>query len=801
MNTKFLKNLKIAIELPNIIKLVKDNQVLIVQAETGTGKTVGIPPACLEAFPYKKITVTQPRRPSVILNSEYISGQMFGRVGELIGWKLRDEKPRISKKTRCFFLVDQSLLNKISREKKLPKGIIIVDEAHERSTQIEQLLIMIKELLPESPETKLIVTSATIDTKKFSKFFNDAPILSVKADRCFPVETSVEVLERGEHHSSRAILVAAKKVESFINNKLTIPDVEGVVNEGTLLVFLPGKEDVLNGIAYIKKMLSPDCFDNEEIEPLVEILTLGNRDPKTSKKKIELFPCHSELSSDEQRWVTRGSIDDNTLRVIFTTDIARSSLTLPKVVGVIDSLQIKRKFVNKQGVSHLDKISVSKAEADQAKGRPGRTQPGFYIAIGSEYSGGLKEYPTPAILREALTSIMLQFVFSGLNPRTCSYIDSPGEDKISVALKRLQKIGALDENEKITELGKILINFPLDPERAKALITADKLGVLSEAVIVTACIEAEGIFHNPRNRAKLLASKVLTKKVIDYLNEEKDNDDEKFSFDNLPDYNSNFCITKDNKKKDFFLIESENNYGSFDELVKLIRGDSVSDFSAMVKVFRKFKNYEFELKNSNLSYREREKELTQFCFDNFLNYKKMRKTENIVRQIKEEIYSSPLNFQNHIWEVREFDSDSLTKSIASGLIDNIGNLLDNKWQYSSPKGEFSVAHNSCCKNAELVLIAELKKIASKGRRTSFTYLADLAAPIKLEWLEEIMPQFCKYERGINIHYSFQNDQVQSTTKVYCNDQFVGEKFEIDNKNEDASQVFANWLAENTLELV
>jgi hypothetical protein len=230
------------------------------------------------------------------------------------------------------------------------------------------------------------------------------------------------------------------------------------------------------------------------------------------------------------------------------------------------------------------------------------------------------------------------------------------------------------------------------------------------------------------------------------------------------------------------------------DIVRQSWSHSKSDFAVMVEAFRAFKNLEFHLRAEGLNNRKANDELFGWCKRNFLNFKKMRLVESTINQIKEEINASPLKFKNKIYEERWFDADSLSKAIASGLIDNISTRTDG--DYISPKGDFTKAHSSVCPSVELILIGGVRKVARQGRRgVSHYLLADLAAPLKPEWLEEIMPQFCSYKTGLNPHYQMAVDSVMSTTQVYCNDQYVGERIVNDPEHPVADEKFLDWLTE------
>ncbi|MBU2566400.1 hypothetical protein KKG46_02470, partial [Patescibacteria group bacterium] len=409
--------------LNQIIDLVREHQVVVIQAPTGAGKTIRIPQALLLEFQERMLHMTLPRRAAVRWCGKYMASEMGSRPGGVIGWRLYKEEPVMSAETRLLMTVDQSLANRIRRTGQLPEGIIIVDEAHERSVSTDLLLGLIKEALPSSPKTKLLITSATIDTQKFSQFFGGAPVVKTTS-RQYDVEVHVRELFTGEHHSQAAISEGHRVVEKFVQGQLTIAgdlqgDVRQRVGQGTLIVLLPGKEDIANALRELSRQA-------EELGVL---------------DRVEILACHGETTPEDQDKV-QSQVQDGVLRIVCGTEILRSSVTLPQVVGVIDSLQVKRNLVNERGVAHITKIAVSMAEADQAKGRAGRTGPGFYIPCSfyGEY-GCLAPYPEPSIIREPTTSVALQVAAVGRSVRDFSFIDPPPPDKVEVAIGRLQAIG------------------------------------------------------------------------------------------------------------------------------------------------------------------------------------------------------------------------------------------------------------------------------------------------------------------------------------------------------------------------
>ncbi|MCE5318558.1 MAG: hypothetical protein LLG04_14500 [Parachlamydia sp.] len=471
--------LPIDLKLEHILGLIKDHQVVICEAETGAGKTTRIGQALILANPDRQVIMTQTRRNACRWNCRRIASEMNCQVGQLVGYSLSgEERKMISAATRLELIVDQTLTNRIRYSGALPEGVLIVDEAHERTLSIDLLLGIIKEKLSQATKTHILVMSATIDTKKFSAFFGGAPIVQVQG-RCFPVSMEVVPLLHGEHHTEAATRAACIVMQRFLQGLLYVPskqpDEKAIVEKGTVLILLPGKEDIDSA----KKVLLTQAKNN----PRVQILT-----------------CHGQNSVEEQDLVQTAT-PDHTIRFLCCTEILRNAITVPETVGVIDSLQVKRRVTNDKGVSHLDKIPISKAEADQGKGRAGRIAPGFYMPVSfeSEFER-LEPWPQPAILREPLGQVALQVACLGRSIRKFNFIDAPPAAKVELALRRLKALGALAEDETITETGRLLSRFPLDPEQAKALQTAHQLGVLAEAVIVTAVLEMEELFYRESHR-------------------------------------------------------------------------------------------------------------------------------------------------------------------------------------------------------------------------------------------------------------------------------------------------------------
>lgn len=763
-----MANNKIALpidpRLDEIIGLLDDHQVVIVQAETGAGKTTRIPQAALAAG--YRVTMTQTRRAAVRWNGRRIADELGCTPGELVGWRLRGETPVMSRDTRITLRMDQSVLNSIRAEGRLPEGLLIIDEAHERSVPIDLLLGLVKQYLPNSPRTKVLVTSATIDTEKFSRYFDDAPVMTVPG-RVFPVSTEVVQMYKYEHHTQAASRAALGVLDRFLAGTLVTPTADGTgtqpVHSGTIIVLLPGKEDITNVMA--------------DLGRAAERAGVSDR--------VQVMPCHRESTPAEQDAI-QAPVPDGMLRFVCGTEVLRNSVTVRQAVGVIDSMQVKRLIVTSRGVSALTKVSVSRAEADQAKGRAGRTAPGFYVAVsfGREYET-LAPYPQPAILREPITHVVLQVAAAELDARTFPFLDRPTEDHINVAIRRLQQVGGLDEGEKITETGRLLLQFSIDPERAKALITAKELGVLRETVIVLSVMDAEGIFHRPQPSAKMVVEKEVAQK---YLPEGPDlppwakRRGDKFELD---------CAHPDFPESD-----------GARSVVRHIRqgwaGGSNSDFAAVVRGYRAFKAEERRLQKLAESRRKqgakpgpsRETLLREWCFGHGINFKRLRMAEQVMRDLREELANSPLGAVYGSADEREFDPTALTKALLTGMPDNVAQRTDSARyiRFAGAMGEFRLGFGTQPWDAHMILIDHVRQIPD-----SRVSVADLAAPVEVSWIIELMPQLVTQTRSNYLTYDPYQDQVTQMLRT----KFGALTFEETVAAPDtpaAAKRFAEWLA-------
>jgi HrpA-like RNA helicase len=770
--------------LGKIIAFLDRHQVVIVEAATGTGKTTRIGPAWLEAHTTGWVHMTQTRRNAVRWNGGRIAHEMGCKPGELVGWRLRGETSVTSPKTRMTLVMDQSMVNMIRREGRLPPGLLIIDEAHERTVTIDLVLGLVKQYLPVSPDTKVVITSATIDTGKFSGFFGGAPVVSVKG-RVYPVSTEVLRMERFEHHSQCAARAAGLVLRRFLEGKLEIPTEDGKGTQrpssGTVIVLLPGKEDIK--------------------QTMVSIASVAKS--AEASDRVQIMACHSQSTPDEQDAI-QASVPEGTIRFVCGTEVLRNSVTVQYTIGVIDSLELKRLIVTPQGVTYLTKITVSRAEAAQAEGRAGRTGPGFRIAVsfGNEYEM-LDAYPQPAILREPITHVVLQVAAMGLDVRTFPFMDRPTEPHIEAAIRRLRRVGALDEREEITEIGRTLLQFPIDPERAKALLVGRDLGVLPEVVIVSAVLREEGIFYRLKDRAvKVLVDESMVRRVLSWV--------ERFSWGwmpravpcNLDEVDIGDLPVWAVRKGSLVELDCGNPTFPYREGARWVADqvrqqwacDSQSDFVAIVRAYRAFKAEERRLQQTETKRQEsavkrgpsRETQLREWCFRHSINYKRLRMAERVMQEIREELAISPLGSVNGLADERKFDAGMLTIALASGMPDNLAAYDGSYGRYRGPIGVFNIDHGSVVSQAPLVLVGGVSKIAR--RRGPALYLAGLAAAVGRPQLVAAIPELVEVKTGLNPRYDQHLGGVVSTTETWFNGQYDGSCEILDPDHVQAAQL-------------
>ncbi|MFF5252259.1 ATP-dependent RNA helicase HrpA [Streptomyces leeuwenhoekii] len=450
-----------------IAAAIRDHQVVIVAGETGSGKTTQIPKICLELGRGVRgmIGHTQPRRIAARTVAERVAEELDTPLGEAVGWKVRFTDQVNPEATFIKLMTDGILLAEIQTDRELRAyDTIIIDEAHERSLNIDFLLGYLAQLLPKRPDLKVVITSATIDPERFSRHFGDAPIVEVSG-RTYPVEVRYRpLLEEDSDDADRDQITAiTDAVEELM--------AEG---PGDILVFLSGER---------------------EIRDTADALT------KKQYRFTEVLPLYARLSHAEQHRVFQ---PHSGRRIVLATNVAETSLTVPGIKYVIDPgfARISR-YSHRTKVQRLPIEPISQASANQRKGRCGRTSDGICIRLYSEEDFEARpEFTDAEILRTNLASVILQMTAAGLGDiEKFPFIDPPDHRNIRDGVQLLQELGALDPAQKdprkrLTETGRKLAQLPVDPRLARMVLEADKNGCVREVMVIAAALSIQ----DPRER-------------------------------------------------------------------------------------------------------------------------------------------------------------------------------------------------------------------------------------------------------------------------------------------------------------
>jgi ATP-dependent helicase HrpA len=451
----------------DIAAAIRDHQVVIVAGETGSGKTTQIPKICLELGRGVKgmIGHTQPRRIAARTVAERVAEELDTPLGEAVGWKVRFTDQVNQDATFVKLMTDGILLAEIQTDRELRAyDTIIIDEAHERSLNIDFLLGYLAQLLPKRPDLKVVITSATIDPERFSRHFGDAPIVEVSG-RTYPVEVRYRpLLEDDSDDSDRDQITAICDA---------VEELQGE-GKGDILVFLSGEREIR------------DTADALE---------------KKNYRFTEVLPLYARLSHAEQHRVFQ---QHTGRRIVLATNVAETSLTVPGIKYVIDPgfARISR-YSHRTKVQRLPIEPVSQASANQRKGRCGRTSDGICIRLYSEEDfNGRPEFTDAEILRTNLASVILQMTAAGLGDiEKFPFIDPPDHRNIRDGVQLLQELGALDPAQKdvrkrLTDTGRKLAQLPVDPRLARMVLEADKNGCVREVMVIAAALSIQ----DPRER-------------------------------------------------------------------------------------------------------------------------------------------------------------------------------------------------------------------------------------------------------------------------------------------------------------
>ncbi|XP_076273825.1 putative ATP-dependent RNA helicase DHX57 isoform X2 [Rhynchophorus ferrugineus] len=567
-NPRYKKMLSVRKNLPawalknDILNSIKSQQVVVISGETGCGKSTQVPQFIFDDWitnyqnEHVEIVCTQPRRISAIGVAERVADERAEKIGATVGYQIRLES-KISSSTRLTFCTTGILLRRLESDPVLSNVThVIVDEVHERSEESDFLLLILKELLPLRPDLKIILMSATLNASLFSSYFGGIPVIDIPG-RTFPVEQyfledileeTGYVLEHGSEYCRKIksdsqyieMIMATQDVgvpkprdnikdenlsiqqfvaryEGFslrtcknmffmdpdkINNDLIesvlLWVVEGDHNyprEGTILVFLPGIAEITS------------LFDQ-----LVVHEEFGRR-----RGKYLILPLHSSLTSEEQSAIFRKT--DGQRKIVLSTNLAETSVTIDDCVFVIDGGKMKEKhFDTNRNMESLETVWVTQANALQRKGRAGRVMSGVCVHLYTRhrFKHHFLHQPIPEILRVPLEQLILNikilpaFEDRGVVKVLSSFIESPEEESITTALKRLHSVGAMDKEENLTALGHHLAALPVDVRIGKLMLYGTIFGCVDSALTMAACLSYQSPFVSPFEKRIMANKKKLT---------------------------------------------------------------------------------------------------------------------------------------------------------------------------------------------------------------------------------------------------------------------------------------------------
>ena len=476
-------------EYKNDIKnAILNNNIIIIIGETGSGKTTQITQYLVEwGFAnFGKIGCTQPRRVAAMSIANRVSIEFGCKVGEEVGYLIRfDDK--CSENTIIKYMTEGMLLRESLIDKNLSKySVIILDEAHERNIATDVLFGLMKQIMKKRNDLKLIITSATLNSEKFSTFFDNCPVFKIPG-RSYDVE-----------------ILYSKKVElDYMETSIkTVLQIHLNEKMGDILLFLTGQEEIETACQILNLKLKLLSEQNKNI------------------KKMLIFPIYSSMPTEIQNKIFE-PCEKNVRKCIIATNIAEASITIDNIFYVIDPGFSKIKIFNaKMGMDNLIIAPISQSSAQQRAGRAGRIGPGkcYRLYTYECYKNEMLKDSVPEIQRTNLCDIVLILKFLGINDLyNFEFMDKPPINNISDAMKQLFFLGALNENGFLTKLGKKMAEFPLEPKLSKMLLASVDLGCSDEIITIVSMLSVQNIFYRPKDKQNL-----ADKKKLNFVNEKGD---------------------------------------------------------------------------------------------------------------------------------------------------------------------------------------------------------------------------------------------------------------------------------------
>uniref|UniRef100_A0A915MJ30 RNA helicase n=1 Tax=Meloidogyne javanica TaxID=6303 RepID=A0A915MJ30_MELJA len=451
------------------IEAVKEHQILIIEGETGSGKTTQLPQYLYESgfcSENKRIGCTQPRRVAAMSVAARVSEEMNTKIGALVGYTIRFEDCT-SERTKIKYMTDGMLLREFLNEPDLASySVLMIDEAHERTLHTDVLFGLVKDIARFRKDLKLLISSATLDALKFSTFFDDAPIFRIPGRR-FPVQIYYTKAPEADYLDAAMI--------SVLQIHLTQP------LPGDILVFLTGQEEI------------------ETVQEVLQerIKLLGSR-----IKELIVLPIYANLPTELQSKIFEPT-PPNARKCVLATNIAETSVTIDGIVYVIDPGFVKQSSYDARGgIDHLNIVTISKAAANQRAGRAGRTGPGkcFRLYTSWAYQYELEDQPIPEIQRINLGNVVLMLLSLGITDLVhFDFLDPPPYEALAAALEHLYALGALNHKGMLTKLGRRMAEFPCDPAMSKMVMASEKYECSEEIITIAAMLSVNAaIFYRPK---------------------------------------------------------------------------------------------------------------------------------------------------------------------------------------------------------------------------------------------------------------------------------------------------------------
>ncbi|MCI2423272.1 ATP-dependent RNA helicase HrpA [Saccharopolyspora sp. K220] len=569
---RYPEQLPVSQRRDELLAAIRDHQVVIVAGETGSGKTTQLPKMCLELGRgiQGMIGHTQPRRLAARTVAERVAEELDTELGSAIGYQVRFTE-RAGTETLVKLMTDGILLAEIQHDRLLRRyDTLIIDEAHERSLNIDFILGYVKQLLPRRPDLKVIITSATIDPERFSRHFDDAPVIEVSG-RMYPVEVRYRPLLDDSDDTEDVVRDQTQAICDAVDELCA----DG---PGDILVFLSGEREIRD---------TADALQQQNLS------------------NTEVLPLYARLTAAEQHRVFQSHTGR---RIVLSTNVAETSLTVPGIKYVIDpgTARISR-YSFRTKVQRLPIEPISQASANQRKGRCGRVSEGICIRLYSEQDFSSRpEFTDPEILRTHLASVILQMTSLGLGEiEFFPFLEPPDRRQITDGINLLHELGALDRSKvelhkRLTPIGRKLAQLPIDPRLARMVLEAERNGCVGEVLVIVAALSIQ----DPRERP------------------------------------------------------TDKQQAADQKHARFIDKDAESDFLTYLSLWRYLRGQQKELSSN---------QFRKLCRTDFLNYLRVREWQDLYGQLRQMVKSMGMTLGD-----QQADSARIHQSVLSGLLSHIG---------------------------------------------------------------------------------------------------------------------------------